>query len=107
MQLSNTRIKRELRGAPIRVGDRTLHPAARLDGWVLPLAFDRSTSEWRARLGWLRITPVAVEVREPDGQISILTIYDPVRARLRLMFLAAFLITGVFWLWFSTRRYNQ
>jgi len=107
MQLSDTRIKTELRGAPIRVGDRTLHPAARLDGWVLPLAFDRPSSQWRAHLGWLRVTPVAVEIHEPDGQISILTIYDPGRARLRLMFLTAFLITGAFWLWFSTRRYNQ
>ena len=74
---------------PVVVGERSFRPVARLDGWRGP---------GRGGAGaWLRLAPVAVVVREPDGRERRLALADGTRDAVRGIAAAALLVAAACW----------
>ena len=84
-----TKIDQQLAGAQITVGGRTVQPLARLTG--------QQSSGAPASSGagaWVRLTPIAVIVREPDGSERRIAVANPTGQIMRVLIaVAAFVAT--------------
>jgi hypothetical protein len=88
------RIDRRIYGAPLTVGERTLHLVARAVGW-----YGGPSDAAGSRSGaWWRLTPVEVIVREEDGSEYALTLTDETAQAMRGIRIAAVFVAAVCWL---------
>jgi hypothetical protein len=78
------KIDQQLAGAQITVGGRTVQPLARLTGQQS--SGDPATSGAGARV---RLTPIAVVVREPNGNERRIAVTDPAGQIMRALIAAA------------------
>lgn len=84
-------IDEEVYGKPITFDTRTVQPVARLRG--RRNVFDNGRGAW----AWVRLTPVAVQVREGDGHSYRVAIYDGNQRIVLGMLVAAFVVAAVCW----------
>jgi hypothetical protein len=85
------RIDRLLYGSPITVGGRTIQAVARAGGWY----GGSQTEEGGGAGAWLRVTPVEVIVREPDGREQRIPTPDVTGQALRGIWTTGLLTAGV------------
>lgn len=91
---TRTRIERQLVGEPIRVGERTIQPVARVTGW-----HGSGGSETDGGAGvWLHVTPIEVVVHESDGNEHRVSVTDPTREAMRGIVSSALMVAVVCWL---------
>ncbi|MCX6028566.1 MAG: hypothetical protein NT169_04585 [Chloroflexi bacterium] len=85
------RIDRLLTGQQITIGGRTIQPVARAGGW-----YGGSQTEGGGGFGALvRVTPVEVVVREPDGAERHVVTFDATRQAIRGIVVAGLTVAGV------------
>lgn len=89
-----SKIDRELVGDPIRVGERTIRPVARLLGWSGSMGGPQGGGGG----AWVRLSPVKVIVQEKDGREQEVPIADPTREALRGIAMGALVIGILGWL---------
>lgn len=85
-----TKIDQQLAGAQITVGGRTVQPMARLTG--------QQSSGGPAAGGaaaWVRLSPIAVLVREPDGSERRIAVTDPTGQVMRALIAAAAFVATI------------
>jgi len=85
-----TKIDQQLAGAQITVGGRTVQPMARLMG--------QQNSGGPAASGagaWVRLEPIAVIVREPDGSERRIAVTNPTGQILRALIAAAAFVATI------------
>ncbi|MGC8781382.1 MAG: hypothetical protein ACP5UQ_10995 [Anaerolineae bacterium] len=87
------RFERTLVAEAIPVGERMLQPSARAAGWYAAAAGRGSAGA----IGWVRLAPDEVVVREADGREHRLPMADPTGTILRQMCRAMAALTLVCW----------
>jgi uncharacterized spore protein YtfJ len=83
----------ELVGEPLRSGQRTIQPIARVTGRIA----EGGNRRFHGGGAMLRIIPVAVLVRESNGTEHRIPIGDETRTVLRGILIAAVLVAAVCW----------
>lgn len=83
----------ELVGEPLRSGQRTIQPIARVTGRIA----EGGNRRFHGGSAMLRIIPVAVLVHESNGTEYRIPIGDETRAVLRGILIAAVLVAAVCW----------
>jgi len=78
---------------PVVVGERSFRPVARVAGWQ----GGQRGPAGGAVVAWLRLAPVAVVVREPDGREHRVAVIDGTGAALRGIGAVALVVTAVCW----------
>jgi hypothetical protein len=78
---------------PIVVGERSVRPVARVSGWRA----ERRDPAGGGAGAWLRLAPVAVVVREPDGRERRLALADGTGDALRGLAAAALAVAAACW----------
>ncbi len=91
------RIDRRLAGQPIKLGERTVQPVARVTGWG-------GTAGENAGGAWLHAKPVEVLVTDENGQIYRVPIVVAKNDTLRWLALAGVLVLPLNWLLRRTLR---
>ncbi len=86
-----TKIDRRLAGQPIKLGERTVQPVARVVGWSGSLG--KTTGG-----AWLRTMPVEVLVTDQDGQTYRVPISVSKNDTVRWLALASVLVLPLNWL---------
>lgn len=88
------RIDRRIYGAPLPVGERTLHLVARAVGWY----GGPSVAAGSRSSAWWRLTPVEVIVQEEDGSEYAVTLTDETAQAMRGIRIAGGFVAAVCWL---------
>ena len=88
------KIDKRLEGDPIQAGGRTVHPVARLSGFVGFGGGENGSGGG----GWLRLRPQEVIARDPEGAEQRIDLNDPTAIALRGVAMVGMAVAVVSWL---------
>ena len=97
------RIDRTLVGEPLVIGARTIQPVARLTGWCKA----KDGASGVAGGGWVRLRPVEVIVREPDGSEQRVPVLDADRQAWQGILRSGLALAGVCLVLIAIRRLSR
>jgi len=86
-----TKIDQQLAGTLITVGGRTVQPIAQLTGQ----RGQNSDASSNGTGAWVRLSPIAVLVREPDGSERRIAVTDPTGQVMRALIAAAAFVATI------------
>ncbi|MBN1953701.1 MAG: hypothetical protein JW900_01515 [Anaerolineae bacterium] len=93
LTIAAQRLKRDVVGDEFAIGGRHIQPLAQMTGWYGSDAHARAGVAW----AWLRLRPTGVQVREADGQETLVPIEDATGAALRGIALVGLVTAVICW----------